>query len=159
EQYAASFEQCFSEIGNGIRQKHPETVARFLHDAFRGRGPREFAERHLRAGPGIEIRRRSFGDSRNSGALLGRDAFVDQWTDYCLSLGSVDIIEFEILRVVPATASDISCEVRYSLVGTQADGGREQRIGLWRIDWSQAPSRDWLASKWLFTEETSAKSG
>jgi len=157
EKYAASFEQCFSEIGNGIRQKHPETVARFLPEAFRGRGPGGFAEQRLRAGPGIEIRRRSFGDSPNSGAPLGRDAFVDQWTDYCHSLGSVDIVEFEILRVVPTTASDISSEVRYSLVGIQTDGRREQRIGLWRIDWSQAPSRDWLASKWLFTEETSAK--
>src|SRR5215831_18167119 len=157
EQYAASFEQCFSEIGNGIRQKHPETVARFLHDAFRGRGPREFAEQRLRAGPGIEIRRRSFADSPNRVAPLGRDAFVDQWTDYCRARGSVDIIEFEILRVVPTSASDISSEVRYSLVGIQTDGGREQRIGLWRIDWSQAPSRDWLASKWLFTEESSAK--
>src|SRR5262249_2566835 len=114
-------------------------------------------EQRLRAGAGIEIRRRSFADSPNRGAPLGRDAFLDQWADYCRSLGSVGIIEFEILRVVPTTASDISSEVRYSLVGTQADGGREQRIGLWRIDWSQAPSRGWLASKWLFIAETSAK--
>src|SRR5262249_34452280 len=47
EKYAASLQQCFSEIGNGIRQKHPETVARFLHDAFRSRQPQEFAHRHL----------------------------------------------------------------------------------------------------------------
>jgi len=159
EKYAAGLQQRFNEIGDAIRQKQltPETFARFLHDSFRGRGPREFTEQRLRSGPGIEIRRRRFGHLAEGSASLGRDAFLAQWTEYCRSLQSVDITEFELIRVLPTTSTDISSEVRYSLVGTQADGVREQRIGLWRIDWKRVSSSDWLASNWLFTEETSAK--
>jgi Flp pilus assembly protein TadD/peroxiredoxin len=159
EKYTAALQQQLNEIGNAIRQKQssPETFARLLHDSFRGRGPREFADQRVRSGPGVEILCRKYGDSTNNNAPLGRDAFLNQWAEYCRSLGSVDITEFEIIRVLPATSTHMSSEVRYSLVGTQVDGAREQRIGLWRIDWKQVSSSDWLVSNWLFTEESSAR--
>jgi len=161
EKYAAALQQRFNEIGNAIRQKQstPESFARFLHDSFRGRGPGDLAEQRVRSGPGIEIRRRRFGDLPDRSASLGRDAFLAQWTAYCRSLRSVNITEFEIVRVLPTASTEISSEVRYTLVGTQADGVREQRIGLWQIDWKQISSSDWFVTKWLFTEESLAKTG
>ena len=160
EKHAAGLQLRLTEIGNAIQLQpsHPETLARFLHPSFQGHGPREFSEQRLRSGPAIEVRRRKYGHPADTGAPLGKDVFLAQWAEYCRALGAVNIAEFEIIRLSPATETDISSDVRYSLVATQADGGREQRIGLWRIDWKQKPSTSgWLATNWQFTEESVAK--
>ena len=55
----------------------------------------------------------------------------------------------------PASAFDI--DIRYDLVGTRKDAGREQRVGHWLTRWSRDEAQGWRVLRWQATEETLAR--
>src|SRR5215471_16234054 len=104
---------------------------------------------------GIELRKVLYGVAVRS----GRDAWLPQLRRYFESLGRAETAEFEItsLRQIAAEPTSVDADVRYTLVGARTDGGREQRIGVWRISWQRRSSVKWLATKWDFVEEAVAR--
>src|SRR5258707_9246356 len=81
----------------------------------------------LRAGGGIDVLRRQFADQ----AVSGRKRFLEQMKGYLAGVSRVETAEFLIvgLEEIPGTSRKFRVDIRYDLVGTRQDNGREERVG------------------------------
>jgi tetratricopeptide (TPR) repeat protein/peroxiredoxin len=109
-------------------------------------------ENSVRPGPAIEIVRRQFA----AGLIAGRDRFLNEIKNYFVDCSHLDTAEFEIISIEDTAATPLTVDtvIRYSLVGSLASGGRQERVGLWHTQWSRDVSGAWRAIKWEATEET-----
>jgi len=158
EKYAAELQVWFTGLRRLITGQ-PEIaagdLARNLHESVEGHQLTGAREQKLQPGSGIELRKRYYQGSPRA----GKNAFVAHLRTYFASLGRIETAEFEIVRLRRKTATplEVDGEVRYSLVGVRPDRSREERIGLWRMTWRQDATAGWSATRWIFTEENSAK--
>jgi hypothetical protein len=132
-------------------------LVQLLHEAFAATDLSPAQEQRKRSDRPIELGRVSF---IKEGPPVTRNAFAEQLAGYFATLGRVEIVEFEIvgLETKDTAPLELEVEVRYTLVGVQAGGGREQRIGTWQMSWRQASEAKWLATRWTFLEESRANS-
>ena len=105
-----------------------------------------------RSDHGIEILQRRFARD----VVPGRESFLREMENYLLPLSRVETAEFEIVRIkeIAGSASTFDIDIRYDLVGTRKDAGREQRVGHWLTRWSRSEAQGWRALRWQATEET-----
>ena len=105
-----------------------------------------------RSDNGIEVLQRRFAKD----VIPGRERFLREMENYLFPLSRVETAEFEIVSIKkiagPASAFDI--DIRYDLVGTRKDRGREQRVGHWLTQWSRTEAQGWRVLRWQATEET-----
>ena len=106
----------------------------------------------VRSKYGIDVWRRRFPTE----LLSGRALFLDQITRYRSDFSSLDTVEFEItaLEQIEHSPLRVNAELRYEFVGAHKSGGREQRIGYWRTQWSRAESGVWQLVQCEATGET-----
>ena len=92
-----------------------------------------------RSDNGIEILQRRFARD----VVPGRERFLREMENYLLPLSRVETAEFEIVSIkeIAGSASTFDIDIRYDLVGTRKDGGREQRVGHWLTRWSRMKPR------------------
>jgi Flp pilus assembly protein TadD/peroxiredoxin len=157
EKYAAEIQLRFESLRKLLTGQAPVTateLAQFLHESIQGNELTSAREADLRSASGIDLRKRIY----QAALRAGRDLVTLQLESYFASLGAVTTAEFEIVGVKPKTSEplEVEAQVRYSLVAAHPGGSREQRIGLWRMNWRQADSWPWLVTQWLFTEENIA---
>jgi Flp pilus assembly protein TadD/peroxiredoxin len=128
-------------------------LALFLDESVASNRLDAARDKKFRSGTGIDLRSTSY-----SAALRGKDLVVAQLQAYFKALGAIETAEFEITTLKRKTTEplEVDLEVRYTLVGTPSRG-REQRIGLWRMSWRRDASSTWMATRWLFGEESVAK--
>ncbi len=107
----------------------------------------------VRTGSGIEVVRRRYSTDLS---ISGREAFLralDAWLGADLS---VETVEFELTAIeeVASLPLVVRVEIRYDLVGTHKESGREERIGTWNTEWSRNGDGAWTAHTWQPGEET-----
>ena len=108
-----------------------------------------------RSDNGIEVLQRRFARD----VIPGRERFLREMENYLLPLSRVETAEFEIVGIqeIAGSASVFDIDIRYDLVGTRKDQGREQRGGHWLTRWSRDESQGWRVLRWQATEETLAR--
>ncbi len=121
---------------------------------FLGASPQPVESHIVRPGPTLEVRRVTFSQQTN----LGREAFIRDLKSSLAALSTIHTAEFQVTRmdVQPGGAQPggvVGTRVRYELVGSGAGFHREQRVGLWDLEWDQDRLRRWASS-----EETRARS-
>ena len=89
----------------------------------------------VRTGSGIEVVRHRYSTDLS---ISGREAFLralDAWLGADLSM---ETVEFELTAIeeVASLPLVVRVEIRYDLVGTHKESGREERIGIWNTEWS-----------------------
>jgi Flp pilus assembly protein TadD/peroxiredoxin len=154
EKYAAELHGEFAGLRKVVATPPgpgPADLVRFLHESLAG-SDLGSAGQAKRSYGRIELGQFSCQPDRR----VARDGFAAQLAAYFASLGRMEVAEFEIvgLKMKDATPLEIDAEVRYTLVGAPRGGGREQRIGLWQMSWRQASEAKWLATRWIFLEES-----
>src|SRR5690349_12395125 len=92
---------------------------------------------------GIEVVRRKFSGARSA----HQKQFLQDLRNY-LHFSSIDTAEFQILRVEEVSPASVQANIRYELVGTVGQAGKEQRIGNWLTHWSRGESGNWRILKW-----------
>jgi tetratricopeptide (TPR) repeat protein/peroxiredoxin len=130
-------------------------IASFLAPAIAATPLHPAQEVRLRSQSGIEVWRRRFTEA----VVMGRDKFLEEITAYLAQLGKLETAEFQIVGIEEIASSPLAvrADIRYDFVGARIDASREERIGLWHIQWSQDDSRGWLASRWEAVEETASR--
>jgi Flp pilus assembly protein TadD/peroxiredoxin len=109
-------------------------------------------EIRLRSGYGIEVLHRSFAPRMTR----GRERFLQDITEYFVGLGKIETAEFQVVGMeeMSKPSTPLRVDIRFDLVGTRTDGGREERVGLWHTQWLRTESAGWTAVRWEATEET-----
>jgi Flp pilus assembly protein TadD/peroxiredoxin len=110
-----------------------------------------------RSDNGIEVLQRRFARD----VIPGRVHFLREMENYLAPLSRVETAEFEIvgIREIAGSGSAFDIDIRYDLVGTRKDAGREQRVGHWLTQWSRDEAQGWRVLRWQATEETLARAG
>jgi tetratricopeptide (TPR) repeat protein len=90
----------------------------------------------------------------SSEAALDRAGFAAVLAAFAGSLGTLQTAELLIVGIEASgsTPRTTRTEVRYDLVG-QTGGGRAERVGRWRLDWSREAGADWRIVRWLALED------
>jgi len=153
EKYAFEIARALRGWSTALRGKLQASAAeKFLDPAVEGTWLSRKKEVVVRAGFGPGVLRRHFSGE----AIKGREGFLAELKDYFSGFSSVETAEFEIVGIEQAATSPMTvrARIRYDIVGTRADVGREQRIGYWLTHWRGENGGDWRAVRWEASEET-----
>src|SRR5439155_17467105 len=153
EKYAAELMQLLTEWSQAIKRslQAGEWFPPFLDTSLEFVSLVTAQEIPVRSQYGIEVFRRSFG----SETVHGRERFIEDLKRYWHPYSKLDTINFEIIGIGSLTDSPLTvqAEIRYEIVGTRKDSGREQRIGSWRTRWRKDESIGWRTTSWRVGEE------
>jgi tetratricopeptide (TPR) repeat protein len=154
EKYASEIMDVLSAWSVALRVSAPalSKLGAFLAPLMKATSLRPQDEVSMRSEVGIQILRGRF----STVVASGRDRFLDEITGYFALLGKIETAEFQIVGIEEGAAASapLRVDIRYDLVGTPTDAGREERVGLWRTEWSRDDSSEWRAVRWEATEET-----
>jgi len=159
EKYAAELQRMFEGLrgsllaGGGLKEALIGLVRTDVTNS-----PSAVEEKQLRASGGFDLRKRTYGDS-TAGGGGGAERFLPELMRYFGELGKIETAEFEIvsLKETGTNPLELDTRVRYSLVGSEKERRREERIGTWRIRWRQESSEKWKAARWFFEEESAGR--
>jgi Flp pilus assembly protein TadD/peroxiredoxin len=154
EKYAAELRTVFETLAKRLRASgvgKPELLE-LLDPSIEFPAPLLSPGGQASAAGAIDLRKRNHAE----GIRRGADLFAADLAAYFSSLGKIATAEFEIVSLTAAAATplQLATEVRYSLLGVRPDGRREERIGFWRLGWSQGTSGNWRVTKWESRGET-----
>jgi len=154
EKYASEIMRLLKEWSRALAAAPPAlgVLGKFVDAAIEGTSLVPVEQRSLRSGNGIEVFRRKFG----SNVVSGREHFLPEIQTYLAAMPQVETAEFEIVGIeeIAGSLPTVRVGIRYDLVGTRADAGREERVGHWRTQWSRDESNVWRVRRWEGTEET-----
>ena len=154
EKQAQEIGEILSEWAGELKARLPglEKWATFVDGSIQATDFASTEEKTIRSDFGIEIFRRSFGERLGP----GRERFLDAMKAYFSEISRMETAEFEIIGIEQNSTEPekIRTEIRYDLAGTRADEAREERIGLWMIDWVRRGSEPWRAVAWEGRQET-----
>jgi tetratricopeptide (TPR) repeat protein/peroxiredoxin len=154
EKYAFEITKLLNEWSRSLKITPPALAeaAKFLDASIEAPSLVATQEKTVGSGNGIEVQRRRFSGR----VIVGRERFLQEIKSYLAPMTQVETAEFEIagIKEIADPPKKLSIEIRYDFVGTRADIGREERIGLWRTEWKQDESGAWRAVRWEATEET-----
>jgi Flp pilus assembly protein TadD/peroxiredoxin len=159
EKYAFEIEGLLQQWSRTLKASAADSsaLAELLSPSIQAASLVPESERTLRSGNGIECKKRRFG-GRVAG---GRERFMEQIRIWLGPAARVETAEFEITRIEEVTSTPLTAglDIRYELVVQGSDGRREERVGLWRTEWSRDESAAWKAHRWEATEETLSATG
>jgi len=154
EKYAFEIGRLLDEWSRGLRAGAPasDVVSRFFDPSIEANSLVSFQEKTLRSKYGLDISRRQFGGKM----APDRERFLRDVKTYFAKWPRLETAECEIVRAeeIAGAPLRVRVDIRYDFVATPTDGGREERVGLWRTEWLRDESNDWRAVKWEATEET-----
>lgn len=154
EKYASEIMQLLDEWSLALKTAPPAlaSLTKFLDASIETNSLLPTQEIARRSGNGIEILERRFPRE----VAAGRERFLRDIQSYLAPLSRVETAEFEIVGIEETSGSSATfdIDIRYDLVGTHRDQGREQRTGHWRTRWSQDETQGWRARRWQATGET-----
>jgi tetratricopeptide (TPR) repeat protein/peroxiredoxin len=153
EKYALEIEGLLDSWGQRLKSAPSalETLSTFLNASLEA-SLEVVSEDKPRSGEAIEVFRRRFGTN----LVSGREPFLREMRAYLAPLSKIETVEFQITDIQQTVSSPLTLdvEIRYDLVGTRADAGREQRVGYWRTRWSRNETNQWRVRRWQATDET-----
>jgi Flp pilus assembly protein TadD/peroxiredoxin len=154
EKYAFEIARLLNNWSQALKVAPPalSALAGFLDASLEATPLTPSEESRVRSGGGIEVMRRLF----TANPAKGRERFLDQVKNYLASFARVETAEFEItsIKEVANAPLTVQTEIRYDLVGSRADGAREERIGNWSTRWIRAEPNNWHAVQWDAKAET-----
>jgi tetratricopeptide (TPR) repeat protein len=130
-----------------------EAIERTLSGRFLGTSWQPF-ESHLGrpVTDSLEVRRLSFAPRPS----LSAQSFIAELRSSFASFSALSTAEFQITSLA-STASGVSTQIRYELVGTGHGFYREQRTGHWSLDWEPALETSRVV-RWQATDEVRSRS-
>jgi len=153
EKYSLEIMQHLAAWSTGLKAPLPgsEALANLLDDSIFATPLAPAQETSLRSGPGIEVARRRFP----ADLAPGRERFLKDLHTHFAAMGRFETAEFLMIGIesVPDSATAFRIDIRYDLVGTRADQATEERIGVWRTQWSRDEAHGWRILRWEAAEE------
>lgn len=85
--------------------------------------------------------------------------FVGSLKAYFGVFASVATAQFQVggIEATGENAQALRTEIFYDVLGTLQDGRREQRTGVWEVQWSKSGSADWLIAAWTAPQESRSR--
>ncbi len=121
---------------------------------FRGTACQPIESRPLRPdSKTLDVQRLRFA----SQPLLSAQAFVAELRSAMRSFSKVLSAQFQITRI-ENSSTGLTTRVRYELVGTGDEYYREQRVGIWSLDWEQGLQGDFRLLRWQAQDEVRSRS-
>lgn len=131
-----------------------EAVGQSLTPDFLGVSFDPVESRTLRSEPALEVRRVVFARE----PMLARQAFLASLRSSLSALTTIHTAEFQVVRIDVQSDGGVRTRVRYELVGSGANFHREQRVGLWDMEWQAAETSEYRLRRWRSSVETRARS-
>ncbi|MGC1613823.1 MAG: FG-GAP-like repeat-containing protein [Candidatus Acidiferrum sp.] len=154
EKYAFEIMRPLEKWSRALKEESPAlgVLTKFLDPALEASLLTPIQQTTLRSGDGIQVIRRKFAPSVES----GRERFLREIKGYLAALSRVETAEFEITHIEEIASSSpmLRIEIRYDIVGVCTDAGREQRVGHWQTQWSRDEASGWRVLRWEAAEET-----
>src|ERR1700704_3421089 len=155
ERYAAEIERLLMSWSQALKVATPAltVLANFLDASLEGTSLASGQENSVRSGGGIEVTKRRFP----ANLPKGRERFLNGVKQYFASFSHLETAQFEITGIREMSGSSpltLHAEIRYEIVGTRIDGGREGRIGSWSMRWVHVDVTGWRAVRWEASLET-----
>ncbi|HEX7698724.1 MAG TPA: FG-GAP-like repeat-containing protein [Candidatus Acidoferrum sp.] len=154
EKYAFEIMRLLNEWSQGLKATPPAlaVLAKFLDASIEAIPLVPTQENTVRSGNGIEVIRRQFSTK----VVAGRERFLREIKTYLTPMSRVETAEFEIVGIEETAGSPpkVHIDIRYDIVGSRTDNGREERIGHWLTLWTRDESNAWQVLRWEATEET-----
>jgi Flp pilus assembly protein TadD/peroxiredoxin len=154
EKYVFEIMRLLNEWSQGLKATPPALagLAKFLDASIEAIPLVPTQEKTVRSGNGIEVIRRQF----STNVVTGRERFLHEIKTYLTSISRVETAEFEIVGIEETAGSPpkVQIDIRYDIVGTRTDNGREERIGHWLTQWTRDESNAWRVLRWEAREET-----
>jgi Flp pilus assembly protein TadD/peroxiredoxin len=158
EKYAAGIEAILHRWGDDLKisARHYASLAAVLDESIQACSMVPAGESMIRSEFGIDCGRRHFRPE----LMAGRDRFIEAVRSWLADFSLIETAEFEIygIRTSSATPLVVTADIRYDFVGRLAKGGREERVGSWRTEWTSTQAGGWAACKWGADEETFCRS-
>jgi Flp pilus assembly protein TadD/peroxiredoxin len=157
EKHAFEITKLLSAWSRALKAESPALadLGKFLDASIEASSLLPTREVAQRSGSGIEVFRRRFPRD----VITGRERFLSEIETYLAPMVQVETAEFEIVGIeeTASSSAEFDIDIRYDLVGTRKDQGREQRVGHWLTRWSRHQAQGWRAIRWQATEETLAR--
>jgi tetratricopeptide (TPR) repeat protein/peroxiredoxin len=133
-----------------------QAVEKTFASGFAGSSLRPVESRVMRSAPPVEVHHNKF----TAGSALGKGAFLQELRAALSSFSKIDTAEFQVVSIDPHSPARLGTRVRYELAGLGQDVYREQRVGLWEMEWEAAPSEaaPFRLTKWQAIDETQSRS-
>jgi Flp pilus assembly protein TadD/peroxiredoxin len=154
ERYAFEITRLLEEWSAALKAAPPAlgAIGEFVDPSIHGTSLGSVQEKRVRSGNGIENVRRHFAP----GVTAGRERFLEEIGKYFATLPRLEIAELEIVDIeeIDRGTPTVRVDIRYSFAGPRVGAGQEQRIGVWRTEWSRNPANAWRVGRWEATEES-----
>lgn len=154
EKYAFEIDLLLQRWSQSLKESAHDLsgLLRLLSPTIEASPLRAVKEASLRSGYGIDVTQRQFG----AAVPVGSERFLSEFQDWLGPVVKIETAEFEIYGIHANASSPlkVELEIRYDLVALRKDGGREERVGSWRTEWSQDASAVWKVQTWEAREET-----
>ena len=154
EKYAAEIEQVLSAWSRELKTNRSSSIlGKSIGREVEAISFSPMRDAIIRSGYGIEVRRRQFGNTRAVDAEMA----VRNLNSYFGTFRQIEVAEFQLVSLRETAPSRFDTAIRYEIAGELGHGGREQRIGSWRLQWSGADNTHWRILKWEADEESVAR--
>lgn len=155
EKYAEEIEGIVGKW-SALLTNSPSNVSEigvFLAPSFQGCTLQPSQIQQLRSEPSLEAWRRHFSVL----ATLGHGPFMQELRAFFSTFNKLITAEFKVFAISVRDGSPLRLEtqIRYDLVGSGPDFHREQRVGIWKLEWER--SGEPRVVKWSAAEETRSR--
>jgi tetratricopeptide (TPR) repeat protein len=139
------------ESPEGVR-----SIGSVLSTDFLGNSPRPVESRIVRPGERLSVRRLTFASQRS----LGPAEFLEELHAALRDFSKIVTAEFQITRIGldAESAPSGTAQVRYEFVGAGPGFHREQRVGVWKLEWHMVSASDYRMRGLVFGEEMRSRS-
>ena len=153
ERYAFEIGEILRSWANDLQQQNPpiERLGSFCDETLRASPLPTLTESPVRSHYGVTVTKRTYA----SAAILSRDKFLGELRSYLLSLSVLKTAAFQItaIRQTGVSPVRVSADIRYTLIGENPGGAREQRIGTWKTEWLENAGAGWRVVQWTWDDE------
>jgi Flp pilus assembly protein TadD/peroxiredoxin len=153
EKYAAEIESSLQQWSDGLKSspRDRSAMTASLDEGVQASSFSNVKETKVRSSYGIDVVRREFAAT----SVTGRKNLLSEIDAWLGPVAHVDTAEFEIFGIQETGSPHLTVriDVRYDLVLQRLDGVREERVGSWRMVWSQSAHGSWMVQQWEAGEE------
>jgi tetratricopeptide (TPR) repeat protein len=124
-----------------------------LSGKFLGSGWQPVESRPLHRAKALDVRALRFSTKTD----LPLEPFIREMQDALGSFGEIATASFQVTGI-QATDSSIKTRIRYEFVGTGPGFYREQRVGIWALEWEIDSQTGYRLVRWQAHDETRSRS-
>ena len=157
EVYAEEVAAALAKWSAALCQNPPSLrpIIEFLSPGLVAPPLRPEAETFVRQRAGLQVWRGRF----LAQSTLQREAFVEELSAFFAVTWRLRTAEFEVAGITVEQESPLlfSTRIRYDLVGAMSQGGSEERMGSWDLEWGRETSGNLTIRAWRAVEETHSR--